>query len=178
MRVLPVVARNLVQSLHDMLVIDFDGQLAPAVEASGAEIDRADDSAPLVGEQHLGVQLEVLELMDLDADVVKNAYSADTLDQLFLFKGVRRPRHHVDLHAAAGRPHQTLDDDGVLVAFVLDEQCVLCPVYKLGNTVAAVVVTPDEARVLFFRVEFFPMPVGFEAGDNLGDLAAVPVVTA
>ena len=58
----------------------------------------------LVGEQHLGVQLEVLELVDLDADVVENAYSADTLDQLFLLKGVRRAGHHVDLHAAASLP--------------------------------------------------------------------------
>src|SRR4029434_6462958 len=84
-----------------------------------------------------------------------------------------RPGHHVDLHAAARRPHQALDDDGILVALVLDEQRVLCPVYKLGDTVAAVVITPDEVRVLFSRIKLFPMPVGLEAGADLGDLAAV-----
>ena len=60
-----------------------------------------------------------------------------------------------------------------LLALVLDEQRVLRPVYEVGNTVAAVVITPDEARVLFSRVKLFPMPVGLEAGDDLGDLAAV-----
>ena len=84
-----------------------------------------------------------------------------------------RPGHHVDLYSTACRPYQALDDDGILVALVLDEQRVLRPVYKVGNTVAAVVITPDEARVLFSRVKLFPMLVGLEAGDNLGDLAAV-----
>ena len=36
MRVLPVVVRHLVQTLHDILVVDFDGQFAPVVEASRA----------------------------------------------------------------------------------------------------------------------------------------------
>ena len=104
MRVLPVVARNPVQSLHQMLIVHFDGQLAPAVKASRAEIDRADDRALLIGEQHLGVQLEVLELVDLNADVVENAYTADTLDQLFLLERMGRPGHHVDLHPARALP--------------------------------------------------------------------------
>ena len=38
MRVLPVVARNPVQSFHQMLVVDFDGQFAPAVKASGLRL--------------------------------------------------------------------------------------------------------------------------------------------
>ena len=84
MGVLPVVACNMVLSFHHMLVGHFDGQLAPAVKASRAEIDGTDDRTLAVGQQHLGVELKVLELVDFNADVVENTDTAHTLDQLFL----------------------------------------------------------------------------------------------
>ena len=99
----------------------------------GREIDRADDRATAVGEQHLGVELEMLELVDLDAHVIHDAKAADAFDQLFLLKGVRRARHDVDLHAAHRGADQALDDDGVLVALVLDEQRVLGLVDELAR---------------------------------------------
>ena len=49
-RVLPIVLGDLVQPRHHVVVIDFDGQLAPIVEAARREIDRADDGAQSVGQ--------------------------------------------------------------------------------------------------------------------------------
>src|SRR5262245_14550382 len=164
MRVLPVVARNMVQSFHQMLIVHFDGQLAPAVKASWGEIDGTDDRALAVSQQHLGVELEVFELMDLNADVVENSNATDALDQLFHLKRVGCPGHHVDGYSTACRPHESFDDDSVLVALVLDEQRVLRAVDELGDTVAAIVIAPDEAHLLS-PIERFSMPVGLEAVD-------------
>src|SRR5215510_5135558 len=116
MRVFPVVARNMVQSFHQMLIVHFDGQLAPAVKASWGEIDGTDDRALAVSQQHLGVELEVFELVDLNANVVENTDAAYTLDQLFHLKRVGCPGHHVDGYSTACRPHEAFDDDSVLVA--------------------------------------------------------------
>ena len=69
--VFPVVEEGLVDALDDVLVVNLDGQLAAAVEAAGGEIDGADDGAGFVGEEELGVQLDVLELVNLDADILK-----------------------------------------------------------------------------------------------------------
>ena len=62
---------DLVDAADDVLVVDLDGELAAAVEAAGSKIDGADDGAVVVGEEQLGVELDVLELVDLDADVLK-----------------------------------------------------------------------------------------------------------
>ncbi len=173
MGVLPVVLRDLVQGLDDVVIVDLDRQLAPAVEAAGREVDRAHDRALAVGEQHLGVQLEVLQLVHLDADVVEDADAADTLDQLVLLQRVRRARHHVDLHAPRRRPHQALDDDLVLVALVLHEQRVLRAVDELGDAVAPVERAPDQVRVRV-GLEVLAVPVGLEARGDLLDLVAMP----
>src|SRR5262245_35503900 len=143
MRVFPVVARNMVQSFHQMIIVHFDGQFAPAVKASRGEIDGTDDRALAISQQHLGMELEVLELVDLDPNVVENSNAADALDQLFHLKRVGCPGHHVDLYSTACRPHDAFDDDSVLVEFVLDEQRVLCPNYRLSDTVTAIVIAPD-----------------------------------
>ncbi len=74
-----------------------------------------------VGEQHLRVQLEVLELVHLDADVVHDAQATDAFEQLVLLERVRRTRHDVHLDAAFLGAHQTLDDHRILVALVLHE---------------------------------------------------------
>src|SRR5690242_9723201 len=42
-RMLPVVSRDLMEATHDLLVADFDRQLAPSVETAGREVDGADD---------------------------------------------------------------------------------------------------------------------------------------
>src|SRR5262245_64679923 len=77
-----------------------------------------------------------------------------------------RPGHQVDFYSTACRPYEAFDDDSVLVPFVLHEQRVLCPIYKLSDPVAAIVVAPDEAHLLS-PIERFPVPVGFETIDDL-----------
>src|SRR5215475_4413537 len=166
MRILPVVVRNMVQSFHHVLVVHFDGQLAPAVKASRSEVDGTDDCALAVSQQHLGVELEVFELVDLNANVVENTDAAHTFDQLFLLKRMGCPSHDVDLYSTACRPHEALDDDSVLVAFVLHEQRVLCPIYKLSDTVTTIVVAPDETG-LISHIKLFSVPVGLETVDDL-----------
>src|SRR5262245_7290717 len=106
MRVLPVMARNMMQSFHQMLIVHFDGQFAPAVKASWGEIDGTDDRALAVSQQHLGVELEVFELVDLNADVVENTDAAHTFNQLFHLKRVGCPGHYVDRYSTACRPHE------------------------------------------------------------------------
>src|SRR5262245_849725 len=149
-----------------MLVVHFDGQLAPAVKASRAEIDGTDNRALAVSQQHFGVEFQVLELVDLDTDIVENADAAHTLDQFFLFERMGWPGHHVNLYPTLRCSHQALNYDGVLVALVLNEQGVLGAVDEFGDTVAAIVVAPDQAHLLS-RIKLFPVTVGLETIDDI-----------
>ncbi len=101
MGVLPVLVERFADAADDVFVVDFDGEFAAAVEAAGSEVDGADDGAGIVGEEQLGVKLDVLQLVDLDADVLKAAQAADAFDELLLLELVRRTSHDVDLDAAA-----------------------------------------------------------------------------
>ena len=67
--VFPVVVDDLADALDDVRVVDLDGELAAAVEAAGSEVDGAYDGAVVVGEEELGVELDVFELVNLDAEV-------------------------------------------------------------------------------------------------------------
>jgi hypothetical protein len=104
-RVLPVVMHDAPQPLHDMVIVDFDGQFTAAVEAAWGEINRPHDRPLPVSEEHLGVELEMFQLVDLDAHVLHDSQTADTLDKLPLLKRVRRPGHNVNLDAATGGTH-------------------------------------------------------------------------
>jgi len=119
--VLPVVVRHFVEPLHHAVVAHLDPQLAAVVEAAGSEVHRADDRRHSVGEQHLSVQAEMLELVDLDPHVVHDPQPAHALDELVLLQGMRRPRHHVELHPAPGGTDHPLDHHRVLVSLVLHE---------------------------------------------------------
>ena len=133
----PVVHRRLLQALHGVMVVGLDGELAPRIEAAGREVDRADDGALAVGQQHLGVQLQVLQRVHLDADVLQDPQAADAFDELVRLQRVRLPRQHVHFHPALGRPHQPLDDHLVLVALVLHPERVLGVVDESGDARAA-----------------------------------------
>jgi hypothetical protein len=80
--VLPVMADDLIDAPGNVFVLDLDGQLAAGVEAAGGEIDGADDGAVSIGEEELGVELNVLQLVDPDANVLENAEAADALAEL------------------------------------------------------------------------------------------------
>src|SRR5258708_30247384 len=67
----PVFLERLVDAIDDVRVVYLDGELAAAVEATRGEVDGADDGAAVVGEDQLGVQLDVLQFVNLDADVLK-----------------------------------------------------------------------------------------------------------
>jgi hypothetical protein len=49
----------------------------------------------------------------------------------------------MNLHAAARGSHQALDDDGILVTLVLDEQEMPCVVNEFGNPIPPVGGTPN-----------------------------------
>jgi hypothetical protein len=68
-RMLPVVSSDFLEPTNHLVVAYFDRQLAPVVEAAGGEVDRADNRGDPVREEHFPVELEVFELMDLDAHV-------------------------------------------------------------------------------------------------------------
>jgi hypothetical protein len=166
----PVVPRRLVQPIHDLRVADVDGELPPAVQAAGGEVDRSDQRRHAVGQHHLAVELQVLQLVDLDAEIVQDAQSADAFDELVALEGMRRPPHDVDFHAPPRRPHEPLDDDGILKALVLDKQPMSRFVDEPADAVAAGAGAPHEAA-LCRRLERLPVPVGLEALDRLGHFA-------
>src|SRR5271154_2162526 len=81
---------------------------------------------------------------------------------------MRRTRQHVYLDSPPRGADQTLDDDGVLVALVLQPQRSLCRVDEVGNAFAAVVRAPDQLRMIA-GIELFARPVRFEALIHLLD---------
>ncbi len=117
----PVVLYDIVQPAYNVVIVYLDGQFTATVEAAGSEIDGSDDRAQAVSEQHLAVKLEVLHLADFDSNIIHHTQAADALYQLFLFKRVRRARHNMHFHSAHLSADQVLDDDGVLVPFILQE---------------------------------------------------------
>ena len=62
MGVFPIVLKCLFDAVDDVRVVDLDGKFAAAVEAAGGEVDGADDGMGIVGEDQLGVQLDVASL--------------------------------------------------------------------------------------------------------------------
>ncbi len=84
---------DVVKAVNDRVVMHLDGQFPAAVEAAGREIDGTDNGADSVGKEQLGVKLESLQLVNLDADVIQDAQAADALDELLLLELVRRPGH-------------------------------------------------------------------------------------
>src|SRR5258705_1576666 len=167
---LPIVPRDLVQPIHNGIVADFDGEFAAFVETPGGEVDRANQGSDAVGEQHLAVKLQVLQLVDLDAHIVEDSQSSNALHELVTFQGVRRPRHHMYLHPAQCGPDKAFDDDRVLKPLVLHEQLVLRLVDESANPVPPGPWTPHELTLLA-RLEKLTMPIGIAAIDDFVDFS-------
>ena len=79
MRMLPVVMRNFLQRAHNLRRIHFNRQLSPAVKAAWRQIDRAHNRPLTIRQQHLPVQLQMLQFVYLDSDIVQNSQPADAL---------------------------------------------------------------------------------------------------
>ncbi len=71
------------------------------------------------------MQLDVLQLVNLDAKVLEAAQAADAFDELFLLELVRRTGHDLDLNTAGVGADEVLDDGRVLVALILQPQGML-----------------------------------------------------
>ena len=96
----PIVMRNLVKSIYEVVVAKFNCQFAPVVEATGSKVDGAYNGAHPIAEQHLAMEFEVPELMNFDADVVHDAQTAHAFDELVFLERVWRPGHDMDFDAA------------------------------------------------------------------------------
>jgi hypothetical protein len=66
---LPVVLERLANATGDVFIADLDREFATAVEAARGRVDRANDDKVVVGHEQLGMQLNVLELVDLEANL-------------------------------------------------------------------------------------------------------------
>jgi len=64
------VANKFVYAVHHFPVPNFDGEFPPAVEAPGRQIDGTDDGSRAVSEQELGMQFEVVDLVDFHANII------------------------------------------------------------------------------------------------------------
>lgn len=85
---LPVVVNDFAETFNDVRMMNFDGKFAAAIKAAGSEIDGADDGSGMIGEEHFAVEFEVLEFVDLNADIVHDAQLADAFGELFFFEFV------------------------------------------------------------------------------------------
>src|SRR5262249_47281702 len=144
MRVFPVVVHDFLQTFNHLVIVNFDGQLSPTVETSRSKVDGPHYGSRAVSEQHLAVQFEVLQLVHLDSNIVHDSSAPDTFNQLVLLQMGGGASHNVNFHTAFFRSHQVLNDDGVLVTFVLHKQAVLCPIDEVRDSLAAASVAPDE----------------------------------
>ena len=176
-RVGPVFLESLVDATDDVRIVDLDGEFATAVEAAWGQVDGTDDGAGVVGKDQLGVQLDVPQLVDLDAEVLKDAQAADAFDEFFLLEFVRRPGHDLNLYAAGVGADKVLDDRGVLVALVLQPQGVGRAVDELAEALAAVADAPDKMG-LVVGVELVALPVGVEASATSSTSCLCGVTTA
>src|SRR5208282_51603 len=131
-----------------MFVVHLDGQLSAAIKASGRKIDRSNDGASVIGEEHLGVQFEMLQFVNLDADILHDAHPSDRFNQLFLFELMPRAGHDVNFHPTARCTDQSLNNHGILVALVLQKDGILRIVNKLRNALSAIAAAPDEMGML------------------------------
>ena len=86
------------------------------------------------------MQLNVFQLVDLNAEILQSAKTADTFDELLLLELVRRPGHNLDFDAAGVSADQVLDDGGVLVALVLEPKRMLALVDELSNALPPVMI--------------------------------------
>jgi hypothetical protein len=114
------------------------------------------------------MQLDVLQLVDLDAEVLQAAQAADAFDELILLELMRRAGHDVNLDAAGVSADEVLDDGGILIAFVLQPKGVFAGVDELAETLASVADAPDQMRVVA-AIELLAVPVGIEAARDLVD---------
>ena len=110
--VLPILMDDAVQTVNYFIVVNFNGQLAPAVEAARSQIDRSHNRLESVGQEHLGVQFKMPELVNFDSHIIHDAQSAHALEQLLLLQLVRRSCHHMDFHSPAIGADQALDNEG------------------------------------------------------------------
>ena len=85
MRVLPVMVGDFAKALDNFGIVNFDGEFAARIKTARRKIDGADDGAGMVGEKHFAVKLEVLDLVNLDADIIHDAKATDTFGEFFLF---------------------------------------------------------------------------------------------
>jgi len=85
MRMLPIMVNDLAEALDDFGTMNFDSEFTAGIEAAGSKIDGADDGAGMVGEKEFAMEFEVLEFMNLNADIVHDAEAADAFDELFFF---------------------------------------------------------------------------------------------
>lgn len=144
---LPVVVSNFCQALDHIIISHLDCQLSAGIKAARRQVDRSNDRADIVTEQHLGMKFEVFQLVNLDADILHHAHPSHGLNELFLLELVRWARHHVNLHSAARSPDQPLDDNCILVALILKKNGILRLVNKLGDALPTVTAAPDQMRV-------------------------------
>jgi len=84
MGMLPVVVNDVAQAFYDFGAVNLDSEFAAGIETAGSKIDGADDGARMIGEQHFSVKLEVLELVNFDADIIHDAKTADAFGEFFL----------------------------------------------------------------------------------------------
>jgi len=70
LRVFPILVEDLHQLLDQVGVAEADAQLAALVEALGINVEGAEQGALFIGQDQLGVKVNALEFVDVDAQIL------------------------------------------------------------------------------------------------------------
>src|SRR5205809_5911235 len=99
--------------------------------------------------------------MDLYSYIIHDPQTSNTFDQFFFFQCMWRPNHHMYFHTAACCPDDALDDNEVLVSFILNKKRMLGIINKSCDTGATIDTAPDKARI-FTGSKICSFPVCFK----------------
>ena len=90
------------------------------------------------------MQMDMLHLVNLNADILEYPKAAHPLHKFFLFQLMDRATQDMDLDSTAVSANQMFDDCWILESFVLQPQGVPGAIDELAHALAAVSDAPDE----------------------------------
>src|SRR5262245_13792064 len=143
LRLVPVVLEELAQPLDDGVGLHDDAELAAQVEGAAIEIHRAEERRFAIGEEELGVNLQVLLAAHLDVGAFEDPQRGERVVHVPRAEAMLAPAEHAHAHPSVLRAGEPVDDGGVDELRVLHVERVFRAIDEAGDQAAGVVGTPD-----------------------------------
>ena len=169
----PIRLEDLHQTLDQIGIAEADAELAAFVEALGIDVERAQESTVLVGQDQLRMEVDTMELVDMDPEILEQPESRDPLEDVEVPEGMDRQRRGVDLHIPFHLgADERLDDRRVDILLMLDVERLVGPIDEVDHLLTRASDAPDEVGDCW-RDEVLAVPVGLEAARHLADLLGI-----